>query len=326
MRIALIGITGHIEYVFKTAQMRQDVHIVSAAPGNKEENFSSFVQRLCEKRSVIRIYDDWREMLDREKPDVVSVAPWFCHCAEIAVECLSRGIHVYSEKPLATELCMLDKLQAAWEKSNCALDGMFGLRYTPWFQAVHQAIEDGEIGIVRQIHAQKSYKLGRRGELYKKQSLYGGILPWVGIHAMDWAMQLGGDCQRVHAFHSRQYNREHGELEVSSAALLELQNGVIATVTADFLRPTGALRHDDDRLRVTGTDGMIEVVDGSVFLENEQRRRKLVLPQESAPMNDFIDSIGTERSRLLTMQALGVTRAALMARDDADGNRINGSV
>jgi predicted dehydrogenase len=251
---------------------------------------------------------------------MVSVAPWFCHCAEIAVECLERGIHVYSEKPLATEMQMLDKLQQAWEKSSCALDGMFGLRYTPWFRAVRQAIEDGEIGIVRQIHAQKSYKLGRRGELYKKQALYGGILPWVGIHAMDWAMQLGGNCRAVHALHSRQYNRDHGELEVSSAALMELENGVIATVTADFLRPVGAARHDDDRLRVTGTGGMIEVIDGSVFLENGQSRRALVLPEDAAPMNEFIDSIGTEKSKQLTMQALAVTRAALMARENADKN------
>ncbi len=321
MRIALIGITGHIEYVFQTAAMREDVQIVSAAPGNREENFSAFVGKMREKGTDMRFYADWREMLECEKPDMVSVAPWFCHCAEISIECLLRGIHVYSEKPLATTLLMLDKLTQAWEKSGCALDGMFGLRYTPWFLAVRQAVENGEIGIVRQIHAQKSYKLGRRGELYKKQSLYGGILPWVGIHAMDWATQLGGECTAVHAFHSRQHNRDHGELEVSSAALMQLQNGVIATVTADFLRPTGAVRHDDDRLRVTGTEGMIEVMDGSVFLENNQRRRELVLPQSPAPMGEFIDWIGTVRSKELTRMALSVTRAALLAREDADARR-----
>ncbi len=319
MRIALIGITGHIEYVFQTAAMRAGVQIVSAAPGNKEENFSAFAQKMCEKGTDIRFYDDWREMLERERIEAVSVAPWFCYCAEIAIECLKRGIHVYSEKPLATTLSMLDRLQETWEKSDCALDGMFGLRYTPWFLAVRCAVEQGGIGQVRQIHAQKSYKLGRRGELYRRRSFYGGILPWVGIHAIDWAQQLGGEHTAVHALHSRQFNRDHGELEVSSAALMQLQNGVIATVTADFLRPAGAARHDDDRLRVTGTKGMIEAVNGRVFMENDQPRHELILPEAPAPMAEFIDSIGTSRSKELTRSALSVTRCALLARENADG-------
>jgi predicted dehydrogenase len=136
---------------------------------------------------------------------------------------------------------------------------------------------------------------------------------------MDWATQLGGECRWVQGIHSRQENRGHGELEVSSAALMELQNGVIATVTADFFRPDGSARHDDDRVRVTGTKGMIEAIDGRVFLENELPKRELILPEAPAPMADFLDSIGTERAKELGYMALNVTRAALMARDSADG-------
>lgn len=318
MRLAVIGVTGHVEYAVKTLQMRNDLELVSVAAGNPEEQTDSFCQSVRQRGMQPKVYEDWRAMLDRENIDVVSVAPWFCFCADIAVECLKRGIHVYSEKPLATTLEKLDELTAAWEQSGCALDGMFGLRYTPWFLAVRAAVEAGEIGQVRQIHGQKSYKLGRRSPLYHKQALYGGILPWVGIHAMDWATQLGGECTGVYGMHSRQENRDHGELEVSSAALMALQNGVIATVTADFFRPSGSARHDDDRLRVTGTKGMIEAFDGRVFLENDQPKRELILPEAPAPMADFLDSIGTERSGELTRMALSVTRAALTARESAD--------
>jgi len=316
MNIALIGITGHIEYVFQSAALRSDLRISAAAPGNAEENFSAFARRID---SGIRLYDDWRVMLDEVRPDVVSVAPWFCYGADIAIECLKRGIHVYCEKPLALTQDKLEELTQVWERSGCALDGMFGLRYTPWFLAVRHAVERGEIGQVRQIHAQKSYRMGRRGLLYHRQALYGGILPWVGIHAMDWAAQLGGECRWVQGLHSRRENRGHGELEVSSAALMQLQGGVIATVTADFLRPAASARHDDDRLRVTGTKGMIEAASGRVFLENDLPRRELTLSAAPAPMADFLDSIGTPRSADLTRMALSVTRAALAARDTANG-------
>ena len=318
MRLAIIGVTGHVEYAMRTLGMREELKLVSVAPGNPEENVPAFMDAIIKRGYGPKGYGNWRRMLDEEQIDVVSIAPWFCYSADIAIECLKRGIHVYSEKPLATTLEKLDELTEVWEKSGCSLDGMFGLRYTPWFLAVRKAIEDGEIGQVRQIHGQKSYKLGRRSPLYYKQELYGGILPWVGIHAMDWATQLGGSCQWVQGLHSRRENRGHGELEVSSAALMELQNGVIATVTADFLRPDGSARHDDDRLRVTGTQGMIEAFDGRVFLENGQPKRELVLPEAPAPMADFLDSIGTERAKELARAALGVTRAALMARESAD--------
>ena len=319
MRLAIIGVTGHVEYALRTLEMRDDLTLVSAAAGNPEENIGGFMDAVGRRGYAPGVYDDWRRMLDDEKIDAVSVAPWFCYCADIAIECLKRGIHVYSEKPLATTTDKLDELTEVWEKSGCSLDGMFGLRYTPWFLAVRKAIEDGEIGQVRQIHGQKSYKMGRRSPLFYQQALYGGILPWVGIHAMDWATQLGGECRWARGLHSRMENRGHGELEVSSAALMELENGVIATVTADFFRPDGSARHDDDRLRVTGTKGMIEAVDGRVFLENELPKRELELPGAPAPMADFLDSIGTERARELGRAALSVTRAALMARDSADG-------
>ena len=319
MRLAIIGVTGHVGYAVRTLAMRKDLELAAVAAGNPEENIEGFVQSVRERGHAPKVYADWRELLDQEQIDVAAVAPWFCYCADISIECLKRGIHVYSEKPLATTMEKLDELTRVWEASSCALDGMFGLRYTSWFLAVRKAIEDGEIGMVRQIHGQKSYKLGQRGPLYHEQRLYGGILPWVGIHAMDWATQLGGECVWVQGLHSRQENRGHGELEVSSGALMELQNGVIATVTADFLRPAGSARHDDDRLRVTGTKGMIEAFDGRVFIENDLPKRELELPEEPAPMADFLDSIGTERSKELTKMALSVTRAAIMARESADG-------
>jgi UDP-N-acetylglucosamine 3-dehydrogenase len=46
-------------------------------------------------------YGDYRELLDREKPDLVSIAVPTTSHAEVALETISRGIHVLVEKPLA---------------------------------------------------------------------------------------------------------------------------------------------------------------------------------------------------------------------------------
>lgn len=318
MRFAIIGCTGHIGYAFETMKMRDDLTLTAIAPGNPEENFAPFAASMKARGLAPAVYEDWRALLDQEKIDVAVVGPWCAYNAEISMECLKRGIHVYSEKPLAVDMESLDRLTEVWKQSGCSLDGMFGLRYCPWFLAVRQAVEAGEIGQVRQLHGQKSYKMGKRSPMYFEQKLYGGIIPWVGIHAADWVTQLGGECVWAQGVHCSQENRGHGNMETTSAALMQLENGVIATITADFFRPDGSRRHDDDRLRVTGTKGMIEAFDGRVFLENDQPKRELVLPEAPAPMDDFLNSIGTPRAQLLGRAALSVTRAVLMARDSAN--------
>lgn len=322
MRFAIIGCTGHVGYAFDTMQRREDFTLTAVAPGNPGESFDGFAAAMKKRNPAPAVYDDWRRLLDHETIDVAVVGPWCAYNAEISMECLKRGVHVYSEKPLAVDMESLNALEAVWKASGCSLDGMFGLRYCPWFLAVRAAVEAGEIGQVRQLHGQKSYKMGTRGPMYFDQKLYGGILSWVGIHAADWVTQLGGECVWAQGLHSARENRGHGGMETSSAALMQLQSGVIATVTADFFRPDGSARHDDDRLRVTGTKGMIEAFDGRVFLENDQPKRELVLPEAPAPMDDFLNSIGTPRAEELGRMAISVTRAVLMARDAANGRTL----
>ncbi len=322
MNIAIIGTSGHYAFVLRALALRGGLTLRAMAPGSPAEDMTSALAAAQKAGASPALYDDWRAMLGREPIDVVAVNPWFCDAADISIACLKRGIHVFSEKPLATSLDKLAELEKTWRESGKALAGMFNLRICAWFRTLRQAIDDGLIGEVRQLHGQKSYKLGRRGELYLRRETYGGIIPWVAIHALDWVLQLGGRCEWVAAAQDSHGNQGHGELEVTSALLAGLENGVIATVTADFLRPDGAPRHDDDRLRVTGTRGMLEALNGQVFLENEEPRRELPLLEEENCFLDMLDAIGTPRAEQLALDAIEVSRVALLARQAGDEGRV----
>ena len=322
MNIAIIGSSGHFAFVTRALPLRAGLNLRAVAPGSPAEDMASALAAAAQAGQTPALYADWREMLDREAIDVVAVNPWFRDAADISVACLGRGIHVFSEKPLATTLDKLDQLESAWRASGRALAGMFNLRYCAWFRTVRQAIDDGLIGEVRQLHGQKSYKLGQRGELYRRRETYGGTIPWVAIHALDWVLQLGGRCEWVAGVQDTHGNRGHGELETTSALLCGLENGVIGTVTADFLRPDGAPRHDDDRLRVTGTRGMLEALNGRVFLENEEPRRELPLLEEKNCFLEMLDAIGTPMEEKLALDALEVSRVALLARRAGDERRV----
>ena len=317
MKIAFIGGSGHYSLALPAIRAREELRVVGLAKGCAQETVAGLVKNL----PGVPVDEDYRAMLDREKPDLAVVNPWYCQNAEAAAECLKRGIHVFCEKPLATTLDDLAMLEAVWRQSGCALAGMFNLRGAPWFLAIRQAIEAGEIGEIRLMHGQKSYRMGTRPEFYRTRALYGGMLPWVGIHAIDWTLQLGGACHWLSASQSSLYNRGQGELESSAALLMRLDNQVVATVTADYFRPNGSARHDDDRLRVTGTRGMLEAIDGRVYLENDQPRRELELPEAQDQFAAFLDAIAANRTQGWAESAFESTRVSLLARQSGDEGR-----
>ncbi len=317
MKVVIIGASGHYHQIFDAVSEGLNVDISAVAPGAAGEDVSAVLEK-----TNAAFYEDFREMLDKEQPDVAVVNPWFSNIAKTSIECLKRGIHTYSEKPLAIEMDDLYKVKAAFEHSKASLGCMLNLNCCAWFKTMEKAIADGEIGSVRVIHGQKSYRMGIRGEYYRTRALYGGTIPWIGIHAIDWALHLGGKCISVAAVHTALENRGHGEMESAGSVLLSLENGVIGTCDIDYLRPIGSARHDDDRLRVTGTKGMIEAVDGIVTLENDEKKRVLPLEKGINPFVRFINTIGTKEAATLAETAFEDTRISLLARQAADEERV----
>lgn len=318
MQLVIIGASGHWNIAVDAAARDSSIKISAIAPGCPDEDVSA----LRASTPGAREYTSWREMIENEGADVAIVNPWFSLAAEISVACLRHGMDVYSEKPLATTHAQLSEVEKAWRESGQALGGMFNYRFYPWFKAMESTVNAGLIGQVRQIHGQKSYRMGVRADFYKKRELMGGLIPWVAIHAIDWVAAFGGKCRWVAASHSNAENRGHGDMEITSATLMGLENGVIGTVTADFLRPTGSARHDDDRLRITGTRGMVEAIDGRVYLENEEARRELALPEMENAFLAFMKAVSDGRGEEFTLAALHATKIALCARDSADADGI----
>ena len=316
LKVGIIGCAGHYGLALESADKYRSCDIAAvSAPSDGTDDASL---RIVAARRNIPFYEDWREMLEKERLDIVEVDNRYDRHAAVSAECLEKGCGVYCEKPLATTLDDLEKLRTAWENSRQALGGMFNLRYSGWFLGVKQAIETGEIGRIRLIHGQKSYKFGTRPEFYKHRDQYGGMIPWVGIHALDWCLVLGGRCRSVSALQSAKDNHGHGEIEMSAVIQMELDDEVFATVSADYYRPAGGARHDDDRIRVTGTQGMIEVIDGVAWLENDKPRRAISLPEPGDAFGEFARAVMAGKVDSFARDALESTRIALLAREAGD--------
>jgi len=311
MRICVYGEAGHYGYVSEAVAVNPDLSVVGIASDRTCTNLKKAFPNATEYRNL-------ETMLDEEKPDLFIATPEFDKTANAIMEALKRKIAVYADKPLALDLGKLDQLYSCWQENHVPLGAMFGITEESWFKTLKAAVVAGKIGEVRLMHGQKSYKLGQRPEFYKHRESFGGLIPWVAIHALDWVMAFGDEAEWVSAASSDACNRNHGDLEVSAAVLVQFKNGAIATVNADYFRPTGSERHDDDRLRITGTKGMIEAIGHRVFLENEEKRQELPLMPPGNCVLNFIEKIKNKSSGEETERAFKATRIALKARDAAD--------
>ncbi len=339
MNLALIGDRGHQEYVFEGLQKLSSEGVPGNTPGRLPEVSITAITMGCEEddaRDLLakcesigckpRLYADYRELLDLPDIDAVSICGPFQLHASMSIEALERGLHVFCEKPVATTIESLAQLTDACSKSDgCHFGAMMGLRYDPAFYTAWQAVKNGAIGEVRLMQAQKSYKLGKRPEYYTRRETYGGTIPWVGSHAIDWIYWFSGARFRsVSAVQSRRFNNGNGDLEISAQCQFELEGEISASVSLDYLRPGTASSHGDDRIRAAGTQGVIEVRQGKVFLTNQETDGEQQVPTkcDRQVFSDFVNHIltGTE-SLLPTDDIFTVTEASLLAQKSADEGR-----
>lgn len=130
-------------------------------------------------------YLDWREMLKKTKPDIVSICQrWLDHHAEMAVAAAEAGAKgIYLEKPMCRTLIEADAIVAACEKHNTKLAIAFQTRYSPKLEVVAKLIEAGRIGDVLELRGRG--KDDRRG---------GGEDLWVlGTHVFNLINHFAGD-------------------------------------------------------------------------------------------------------------------------------------
>ena len=249
IRVGILGFEGHTGEITAPLKRLPDVEIVAywSSDGKKQNRLPNAKQ-----------YTNWREMLDNEKLDVVSVTNNNGERAEAIVEAARRKIHILAEKPLSIDKAGLDAVRREVERNKVSLGMLLNMRYSPRFLALKKIVSEGQIGEVIQIASQKSYKLGERAQWFRKTSTYGGSITWVGIHMLDLMRWTSGrEFTSVAGFETRM-GRSVGDMETATASVLQLDNGGLATLRVDYLRPETAPSHEDDRLRLAGTKGIVE--------------------------------------------------------------------
>jgi predicted dehydrogenase len=320
VKAAIIGTSGHIDLALEVRDRLPQVTFVGVAPGSADEDAREFFVDQMEA-SLIPFYDDYRRMLDREKPELAVVAPFFFLQSRIACECLERGIHVFVEKPMAVSLEQLERLRRAHAHGKASLCPMLTSRYLPSFYAAWRAVREGAVGEPLLISALKSYKMGARHPLYTHRATYGGTIPWVAIHGIDWIHWFAsGAIAEVSACHTTRGNGGHGEMESSGVCLFRLANTGSATLAFDYFRPDSAPTHGEDLLRIAGERGVLEVAGGdAVLVPRDGPPRRLEKEPPLSLFQEFVRHVQEGAPlRLSVTDAFEISELALRCREAAD--------
>ncbi len=190
--------------------------------------------RIAGELGIPKGYGDWRELLEREKPDLVSiVTPVYLH-HPMMLAAIEAGAHVHCEKPTA-----MHRFQAAEMAARAAAAGRLAginheFRFFPARQYALALAKDGAIGAIRRAEILGRYPLwttpASRGMTWLSDAARGGgILGAIGSHHTDCLRTFLGEPQSVIA-HVRVSQPKRGDATQGSAGGAATPTG---TATAD---------------------------------------------------------------------------------------------
>ncbi len=208
------------------------------------------------QRTGIKTYSDWRELLDREKPEIVSIATYAPSHAEITTACADRGVRViYCEKPIATRLTDAEQMLSSCEKAGALLIINHNRRFNINYRRLRDEIAKGVLGEL--TSASLRWGSGRLGN--------------IGTHLIDaLCMLTGRNIEAVFGTLDLSAKTDCRGAEFSDPGgwgLMRLSGGLMVTVDAAN-HGTGAMQiiiYGQKARAIVGRDTLsIEFPDGRI--------------------------------------------------------------
>ena len=153
---ASIGANGMAQTDINQISQVNNVKLAAAADVDL-----SRAEWLKEKWPDIRIYQDWRELLDKEKDlDSVNVStPDHMH-APIAMSALNLGIPVYGQKPLTHDIYETRRLTETARGKNLVTQMGIQRHSSIQYRRAVKIVQSGAIGKIKEVHTWSSKKWG----------------------------------------------------------------------------------------------------------------------------------------------------------------------
>lgn len=233
MRYALIG-CGRIAANHIKAALSNQLEIVAVCDISTEHIDTLLKKYDLEEDLSIKRYENYKQMIEENKLELISIATESGLHAEIALYCIDHGINIIIEKPMAMNISDAEEIIRRSEANGVKVSACHQNRFNIAVQEMRQVLEAGRFGRISHgsVHVRWN-----RGRSYYEQAPWrgtweqdGGTLMNQCIHGIDllrW--MLGDEIDTVYGV-TRQQFHNYLEAEDVGMAVLQFKNGAVATI------------------------------------------------------------------------------------------------
>lgn len=212
------------------------------------------VETLQARYGVPRGYQDYREMIEREQPDIVSITTPATHHCEAVLFAAERGARaIYCEKALCCSLAEADRMVAAVESRGIKFNTGTLRRWNVGMETLRDMIARGELG---DLQAVITYSVG--GMLHSASHFFDLMLFLAGDPGLDWIQGTVTNPE-----FDPQADRWDDDL--SGIGQVRFSNGVMCHLLSTSMWAEFA---------VIGSEGSVDIMNNGV--EYALRRRQLI--------------------------------------------------
>lgn len=261
IRVAVAGSSFASTVQIPVFQTHERTQVVALASGRAER-----ARAVAAEHGIPAAYTDFEEMLDREKPDLVSVVtpPDLHH--PMVMSAVERGIHVLCEKPFAMNAGEARQMKAAAAKANVVAMVDFEFRFLAARRFLLHLLGQSYVGQVRMVemvlHFGWRSLAGDVGwNWWSDRSRGGGALGALGSHAVDSLRLWLGTPRRVFcdlATFVGERDRRPVTSDDAYVLVLEFETGARAIAHMSVVAGVEA-----SRIGVYGSNGQLVIEDFS---------------------------------------------------------------
>jgi predicted dehydrogenase len=257
LRVAVAGTSFASDVHIPVFQSHPRTEVVAVSSGR-----AARAERTARQHAIPKHYTDFEEMLDKERPDLFSIATPPAQHFPMTMAALSRGIHVLCEKPFALNAGEAGRMKAAADHTAVVAMIDYEFRFSPARMYMKELLRQDYIGEIRMadfnIHFDwRTLPEDKDWNWWSDTALGGGVLGAFGSHAVDALRNMMGEPRRLFCdLVTFVRDRKGGTVtsDDSFNMIVEFMSGSRASIQI-----TQAAGMNDARFGIYGTDGQLVI-------------------------------------------------------------------
>ena len=228
-----------------------DIQIVSMA-----EKDSIVRKHIAKAIPNVKVYDDYNEMLAKDKADVIFITTPSNTHLPIMSSCIKNNINFFVEKPMTKDLTDAKQVCSELKNSNIINSVGYNGRFIATFSKAKSLLDSNILSEI--LNVKSSMFVSRifskpSGWRYKKKISGGGVLLEFGCHLIDILLWYFGKIDKVEGNTRRVYS----EVEDFANMKMQFENNISGELETSWSVP--GYRMPEINVEITGTNGTMRV-------------------------------------------------------------------